>query len=135
MSPTFELCGVVLDAPDAQELGRFYQRLTGWPAIMDEPGWYKIAPVGTRNGISFQTEPRYVAPVWPADGSHQQMQLHLDLLVNDLSAACAHARSVGASPAEVQPQQDVRVYLDPAGHPFCLSTWGEPNSSCGGEPN
>jgi hypothetical protein len=120
MSATFELCGVVLDAPDAQELGRFYQRLTGWPAIMDEPGWYKIAPAGSRNGISFQTEPLYVAPVWPAAESQQQMQTHLDLLVDDLAVACAHAESIGARLAEFQPQDDVRVYLDPVGHPFCL---------------
>lgn len=118
--PTFTLTGVVLDAPDAQELGRFYQRLTGWPVIMDEPGWYKIAPEGTRNGISFQTESRYVPPVWPAAVGEQQMQVHLDLRVDDLPAACAHAESVGAVPAEYQPQEDVRIYLDPAGHVFCL---------------
>jgi hypothetical protein len=29
---------------------------------------------------------------------------------------------VGAVLAEYQPQDDVRVYLDPAGHPFCLFT-------------
>jgi catechol 2,3-dioxygenase-like lactoylglutathione lyase family enzyme len=120
MPVAFELCGVVLDAPDAQQLGRFYQRLTGWPAIMDEPGWYKIAPAGTRNGISFQTEPLFVAPVWPATAGHQQMQLHLDLLVDDLAAACAHAERIGARLAPFQPQDDVRVYLDPVGHPFCL---------------
>jgi catechol 2,3-dioxygenase-like lactoylglutathione lyase family enzyme len=120
MPVAFELCGVVLDAPDAQQLGRFYQRLTGWPAIMDEPGWYKIAPAGTRNGISFQTEPLYVPPVWPAAAGHQQMQLHLDLLVDDLAAAGAHAEEIGARLADFQPQDDVRVYLDPVGHPFCL---------------
>jgi catechol 2,3-dioxygenase-like lactoylglutathione lyase family enzyme len=118
--PRFELTGVVLDAPDAQELGRFYHRLTGWQAIMDEPGWYKIAPTGTRNGISFQTEPLYTPPVWPSTTGHQQMQLHLDLRVDDLPAACAHAESLGAELAEFQPQEDVRVYLDPVGHPFCL---------------
>jgi hypothetical protein len=120
VASTFELCGVVLDAPDAQSLGRFYQRLTGWPAIMDEPGWYKIAPAGTRNGISFQTEARFVPPVWPTTASHQQMQLHLDLLVDELATACAHAESVGAKLADFQPQLLVRVYLDPVGHPFCL---------------
>jgi Glyoxalase-like domain len=26
--------------------------------------------------------------------------------------------------AEFQPQEDVRVYLDPAGHPFCLYVAG-----------
>jgi catechol 2,3-dioxygenase-like lactoylglutathione lyase family enzyme len=119
--PTFTLTGVVLDAPDAQELGRFYQRLTGWAVVMDEPGWFKIAPAGTRDGISFQTEELYVPPVWPTTTrEHQQMQMHLDLWVDDLTAACAHAEAVGARLADVQPQDDVRVYLDPVGHPFCL---------------
>ena len=119
--PKFTLTGVVLDAPDAQDLGRFYQRLTGWPVIMDEPGWFKIAPEGTRDGISFQTEDKYVPPVWPPTSTaDQQMQMHLDLWVDDLPAACAHAEAVGARRADYQPQDDVQVYLDPVGHPFCL---------------
>ena len=32
----------------------------------------------------------------------------------------AWALKAGAVLAEHQPQQDVRVLLDPAGHPFCL---------------
>jgi hypothetical protein len=32
----------------------------------------------------------------------------------------AYALEVGAEQASFQPQQDVRVMLDPAGHPFCL---------------
>jgi hypothetical protein len=48
------------------------------------------------------------------------IQVHLDLLVDELAAACAHAESIGAQLADFQPQDDVRVYLDPVGHPFCL---------------
>jgi hypothetical protein len=48
------------------------------------------------------------------------MMLHLDLQVDDLDAAGAHALACGATLASHQPQDDVRVYLDPAGHPFCL---------------
>ena len=48
------------------------------------------------------------------------MQLHLDIEVDDLEAAGAHAVATGAVLADFQPQEDVRVYLDPAGHPFCL---------------
>jgi hypothetical protein len=48
------------------------------------------------------------------------MMLHLDLEVDDLEAATDYALSVGAELAEVPPQADVRVLLDPAGHPFCL---------------
>lgn len=48
------------------------------------------------------------------------MMLHLDLEVDDLDRAVAHAVSVGAELAGFQPQLDVRVMIDPAGHPFCL---------------
>ncbi|MGN6413610.1 VOC family protein [Flexivirga sp.] len=42
MAGTRELTGwlgVVLDAPDAQDLARFYRDLLGWPLADDEPGW------------------------------------------------------------------------------------------------
>ena len=48
------------------------------------------------------------------------MQLHLDVEVDDLDAALEVAVAAGAHLAEFQPQDDVRVLLDPAGHPFCL---------------
>jgi hypothetical protein len=48
------------------------------------------------------------------------MQLHLDVAVDDLPAAVARAERLGARPASYQPQELVRVMLDPAGHPFCL---------------
>jgi hypothetical protein len=50
------------------------------------------------------------------------MSMHLDIEVEDLDAAVEHAVSVGAVLADFQPQKDVRVCLDPAGHPFCLWT-------------
>ena len=46
--------------------------------------------------------------------------MHLDIEVDDLDAAGARAVAAGATLAAFQPQDDVRVYLDPAGHPFCL---------------
>jgi hypothetical protein len=48
------------------------------------------------------------------------MQLHLDIEVDDLARAVALAVAAGATVANDQPQDDVRVLLDPAGHPFCL---------------
>ncbi len=48
------------------------------------------------------------------------MQLHLDVQVTDLEGAVDDAVALGATVAELQPQADVRVLLDPAGHPFCL---------------
>ena len=48
------------------------------------------------------------------------MMAHLEIRVHDLEAGCGHARACGATLAEVQPQEDVRVHLNPDGHPFCL---------------
>jgi hypothetical protein len=48
------------------------------------------------------------------------MQVHLDILVEDLDAAGAHATAEGATLAAFQPQPHVLVFQDPAGHPFCL---------------
>jgi hypothetical protein len=48
------------------------------------------------------------------------MMLHLDLEVDDLDAAVSYALECGAELPDFQPQEKVRVMLDPAGHPFCL---------------
>jgi catechol 2,3-dioxygenase-like lactoylglutathione lyase family enzyme len=114
------LSGIVLDSPNARELASFYQRLLGWTAEQDEPGWVKLASPAGGAGLSFQSEPNYVRPTWPSDSSRQQMMMHLDIRVDDLRAAGAHAVAAGAVLADFQPQDHVRVYLDPAGHPFCL---------------
>ena len=114
------LAGVVLDAPDAKDLAAFYQRLLGWHVVEDEPDWVMLGAPAGGPGLSFQTESAYVRPVWPAGPGDPQMSVHLDIRVDDLDAACAHAEKAGATQAGYQPQEDVRVYLDPAGHPFCL---------------
>jgi hypothetical protein len=80
----------------------------------------RLVPAGGGSGIAFQAEPDFVRPTWPSDTTHQQMQMHLDFQVDDLDAAVAHAREAGATLAGFQPQDDVRVFLDPVGHPFCL---------------
>ena len=112
--------GVVLDAPDARELAAFYHRLLGWPAIQDETDWVTLGAPGGGPGLSFQTEARYVRPVWPAGPGDPQMSVHLDIQVEDLDEAARHAEKAGAALADYQPQDHVRVYLDPSGHPFCL---------------
>lgn len=48
------------------------------------------------------------------------MSMHLDIEVDDLDRAVAHAVEAGAELAAHQPQETVRVMFDPAGHPFCL---------------
>lgn len=121
-APRMSLSGIVLDSPDARELAAFYQRLLGWPVQQDEPGWVKLASPEGGPGLSFQTEPDYRPPRWPteSDPGVQQMMIHLDIKVDDLDVAGRHALAAGAVLADYQPQSDVRVYLDPVGHPFCL---------------
>jgi catechol 2,3-dioxygenase-like lactoylglutathione lyase family enzyme len=114
------LSGIVLDSPDARMLAAFYRQLLGWTVAQDESGWVKLSAPGGGAGLSFQTEAAYVKPTWPAGPGDQQMMVHLDIEVDDLDAAGAHAVAAGAVLAEYQPQDGVRVYLDPAGHPFCL---------------
>ncbi|NES15945.1 MULTISPECIES: VOC family protein [unclassified Micromonospora] len=119
-TPRLTLSATVLDAPDARELATFYERLLGWSRRDDEPDWVTLIAPGGGAGLSFQTEPDYVRPVWPAGPGQPRMMAHLDIKVDDLAAASAHAVAAGATVAECQPQADVQVHLDPAGHPFCL---------------
>ena len=117
---SFRLTATVLGAPDPKALALFYQRLLGWPIGSDEPDWVTLRPPGGGAGLSFQLEVDHVPPTWPAGAGDQQMQLHLDIEVDDLDASVATAVEAGARVAVFQPQEDVRVLLDPAGHPFCL---------------
>ena len=114
--------GVVLDAPDVAVLARFYSELRGW-AVWKQDEDDAALDVGEGVAyLSIQRNPDYVRPVWPAREGHQQMMLHLDFEVTDLDAEAARAVRLGAVLPEHQPQDDVRVLLDPAGHPFCLYT-------------
>lgn len=52
------------------------------------------------------------------------MQMHLDFFVDDLAATEARVLAAGARKYDHQPNSDhCLVFADPAGHPFCLSTW------------
>jgi catechol 2,3-dioxygenase-like lactoylglutathione lyase family enzyme len=120
--PGIRLTAPVLGTPDPQGLARFYQRLLGWPLRDDEPEWATLRPADGSTGLSFQLEAEHVPPVWPPAPGTQQMQLHLDFEVDDLDAAAALAEEVGARllGTYTEPHEEVRVYSDPAGHPFCL---------------
>lgn len=118
--PRCSLATVVLDCADAHELATFYCRLLGWAPARTEPDWVLVRDPGGGTGLSFQSEPDYVPPLWPQRRDAQRMMLHLDFWVDDLDAVGASALAAGATLASYQPQDGVRVYLDPAGHPFCL---------------
>lgn len=109
---------VALDTPDPEGLARFYADLTGWEVEPhDDDGWVQLR-ADTGATIAFQKAPDHVPPQWP-DAAHPQ-QLHLDFEVHDLDRGEQEVLALGARKAEVQPGTTFRVYLDPAGHPFCL---------------
>jgi catechol 2,3-dioxygenase-like lactoylglutathione lyase family enzyme len=123
------IVGPVLDTADAEGLARFYERLLGWPIVElegprpgypAEDGWAKLRSPSGDTKLEIQWEQHYTPPAWPAVPGEQQMMIHLDIEVDDLAAASAHAVAAGAVLAEFQPQEHVRVFLDPVGHPFCL---------------
>jgi catechol-2,3-dioxygenase len=90
--PQMKLSGIVLDAPDARELASFYRRLMGWAVDQDEREWVTLVPPDGGAGLSFQSNSAYVRPVWPAPRGAQQPMMHLDIAVQDLDAATAHAK-------------------------------------------
>ncbi len=110
----------MLDSLAARELAGFYLRLLDWEVIQDEKDWVQLAEPGGPGRLSFQTESSYEPPLWPGRPGRQQMSLHLDFEVDHLEHSLTHALAAGATLAPFQPQDDVRVCLDPAGHPFCL---------------
>lgn len=78
-----------------------------------------VAPPDGVAYLGLQRSPE-LPPVWPPEPGQQRMMLHLDVEVTDLHASVAEAVQLGARVADFQPQDDVRVLLDPVGHPFCL---------------
>ncbi|MGH3361725.1 MAG: VOC family protein [Nocardioides sp.] len=123
-APRFSLRSTVLGTPDPRGLASFYQALLDWEVLEEEDEWVVLKPTGGGVGLSFQREQFHQPPVWPAGPDDQQMQLHLDLAVSSLPAGVERAVALGATEASYQPQDDVRVMADPAGHPFCLFELG-----------
>jgi catechol 2,3-dioxygenase-like lactoylglutathione lyase family enzyme len=107
-----------LDCPDPEALADFYGRITGWPVGHRDDDWVQLDSGGGHT-LAFQLAPGHEPPSWPQPDGAQQA--HLDFLVDDLEAGEHAVLAVGARKAEVQPEPGAfRVYLDPAGHPFCL---------------
>lgn len=100
----------------------FYGKLLGWEITWDDADFILMRDPGGGTGLSFQEIPNYRPPVWPERPGGQDKMLHLEIKVDDLDAAVAHALACGGRLAEHQGRDDLRVVLDPAGHPFCLFT-------------
>ncbi|MBI5090602.1 MAG: VOC family protein [Actinobacteria bacterium] len=112
--------GVIsLDCADPIALAEFWAAMLGGEVsvlsattVLVRTDWVWLAALGVDD---------HVAPTWPDPGVPKQ--IHLDLAVTDLDAAVAEAERLGARAAGFQQAPDRwRVLLDPAGHPFCLTT-------------
>jgi catechol 2,3-dioxygenase-like lactoylglutathione lyase family enzyme len=108
---------VALDCADPDALAAFYSAVLGAPVESTEDDWVQLAPAGA-TPLAFQRVDDHRPPVWP--GSEHPQQLHLDLEVADLDEGEDAVVALGARKHEVQPGETFRVFLDPAGHPFCL---------------
>lgn len=106
---------LVIDCPDPAVLAAFYGEVLGWEAKVDGD-WAEIR--GDGQCICFQQVTDFNPPQWP--GQQVPQQTHLDLMVPDLDIAETEVLQLGARKADTQPGTTFRVFLDPAGHPFCL---------------
>jgi catechol 2,3-dioxygenase-like lactoylglutathione lyase family enzyme len=114
--------GVCLDCPNPAQLVDFYHQLTGMKVTYRTDEYAGLAGDGGL-AINFQRVENYQPPQWPDQAVPQQF--HLDFTVHDLEAAQAWVFELGATMAATQPGGDRwRVFLDPAGHPFCLAVSG-----------
>jgi predicted enzyme related to lactoylglutathione lyase len=112
--------GTAIEAPDPAALAQFYSALLGWPIGHEEPGTTILAAPEGAIYLVFQQATGYDRPVWPPVDGEQRPMVHFDFQVGDLDSAVAEAIELGASVAAEQPNDEVRVLIDPAGHPFCL---------------
>jgi len=125
---------VVLDATDIGTLAEFYHQLVGYeyrpgdepPA---DPGadtrqWIVLRAPSGATGIAFQLVGELKASTWPEQLVPQQ--LHLDLTVATKAQLDAQHRRALALGARMlldrsdDMEEPLRVYADPAGHPFCI---------------
>jgi predicted enzyme related to lactoylglutathione lyase len=118
MSAIAKLSLFAFDCADPRHLADFYAGITGWAVERDDGDWVQLRSDGGAT-LAFQLATDHQPPVWPS-AEHPQ-QAHLDFDVADLDAGEAGVIVLGARKADVQPDPgSFRVFLDPAGHPFCL---------------
>ena len=119
--PMLRFAGVSLDCADPAVLADFYLALLGGETLWQSAGSVGIRVPGVV--LAMQRVEEYRRPAWPGSSV-----VHLDLTAGaDAGAAAARAVSAGAVLADDQPDPRWRVLLDPAGHPFCITTITPPD--------
>jgi hypothetical protein len=115
--------GPTLDCPEPRALAEFYQRICGGEITVSTEAFVELR-LDTFS-LGFQRDLNYRETTWP--DTRVPQQCHLDFKTADLDTEEAKVLTAGATKTSVQPSPSVyRVFLDPAGHPFCLTTWGTP---------
>jgi catechol 2,3-dioxygenase-like lactoylglutathione lyase family enzyme len=100
-------------------LAAFYRELLGLELMWESENFVALKGAGVL--VTFQRIEGHQAVDWPAGQVAKQM--HLELSVDDLDDAEARALAIGATKPSEQPSPDRwRVLVDPAGHPFCITT-------------
>jgi catechol 2,3-dioxygenase-like lactoylglutathione lyase family enzyme len=118
MSAIAKIDSFALDCADPRAAAEFYSAITGLEIERDDGEWVQLRS-GGGPALAFQLAPDHQPPTWPS--GERPQQAHLDLAVSDLDEGERAVIALGARKAEVQPHPDSwRVFLDPAGHPFCL---------------
>lgn len=114
----------VLDCSNARSLAQFYARLLGWNVVeSDGSDWVRVLPPASEHPafeIACQQVESFRRPDWPEGPVPQQA--HLDFWVDSIEATTPIALAAGAEVHPIQPGDDQgwRVFVDPAGHLFCL---------------
>jgi hypothetical protein len=116
---TIRLGSISLECAEPAPLAAFWATLLGGEVAFESDDF--VAVKLDRVWLSTIKVDNYQPPTWPS--GEVPKQIHLDLSVDDLASAEAEAVALGALKAAVQPEPERwTVMIDPAGHPFCLST-------------
>jgi hypothetical protein len=119
MTAIARLGAVSIDSANPAGLADFYRQLLDLSVMFESDDF--IALQGAGIYLTMQRVEDHRAPDWPEGDTPKQ--IHLELAVSDLDSAEAEALALGARKAGTQPSPDQwRVLLDPAGHPFCITT-------------
>jgi len=119
MTAIARLAAVSLDTSEPTVLADFYRQLLDLEVLFEADTF--IALKGAAVLLTVQRVDDHRPPEWPTGAVPKQ--LHLELAVDDLDAAEARAIALGAAKGSEQPSPESwRVLIDPAGHPFCITT-------------